>query len=296
MVTPMLPGGAPDFTSLGLLTDHLVSQGVTGLLVLGSCGENGALTRDERIEVAGTAIQRVAGRVHVTVGVPALGPREAAADATRYAELGADSVLVPAPFVFPLSQRELRCYFESLAEAAGIPVLAYNLPSRVNVWLEPELLKALAVSGAIVGVKDSSSNIERERILAEETAALPGFLRYTGSEECIDALLLGGFHGAVPGLANPFAPFHVRLADAAARGDWVEASAVQGKIVALAELYRQPLPGGSFSAQVMAALKEALRQQGVIEHSATSFPFVQADDAMRAHVRSVLDRASSLLE
>ena len=296
MVTPMLPGGAPDFESLCRLVDHLISQGVTGLLVLGSCGENGALTQAERLEVAGAAIQRAAGRVHVTVGVPALGPREAAADAARYADLGADSVLVPAPFVFPLSQAELRRHFENVAGSAGIPVLAYNLPSRVNVWLEPELLKELAASGAIVGVKDSSSNIERERTLAEETAEVVGFRRYTGSEECIDALLLGGFHGAVPGLANPFAPFHVRLAEAAGRGDWAEASAVQGKIIELAGLYRQPLPDGSFSAQVMAALKEALRQQGVIEYSSTSFPFVQADDAMRAHVRSMLDRASSLLE
>jgi 4-hydroxy-tetrahydrodipicolinate synthase len=289
MVTPMLPSGAPDLESASSLIDHLIGQGATGLLILGSCGENGALSRDERLEVAQRAITHAAGRIHIMIGVPALGTREAVADARVYTEMGADSLLLPPAFVFPHSATELGGHFRAVAEAAsGVPILAYNIPSRVNVVLEPDLLKELALEGAVAGVKDSSGNIEAQRILAEATADIEGFRRYTGSEFAIDGLLLGGFNGAVPGLANVFAPWHVELATRAAAGDWKGAAEMQGRIVKLFKLYQHPMPGGSFSASVIASLKEGLVQQGVIAHSATAYPFVQTDEGMRAHVREVL--------
>ncbi|WP_327010579.1 dihydrodipicolinate synthase family protein [Dactylosporangium sp. NBC_01737] len=292
MVTPMLPSGAPDLESLDALVDHLIGRGVTGLLVLGSCGENGALSRDERLEVAARAVARVDERTHLMVGVPALGTREAVADAKVYAQMGADSLLVPPTFVFPHSAAELGGHFRAVAAAAGpVPVLAYNIPSRVTVVLEPDLMRELAGEGVVAGVKDSSGNVEAQRMLAEATADIEGFRRYTGSEFAIDGLLLGGFHGAVPGLANVFAPWHVELAARATAGDWKGAAEMQGRIVAFFKLYQHPMPGGSFSASVIASLKEALVQQGVIAHSTTAFPFVQVDDDMRNHVRETLATA-----
>lgn len=293
MVTPMLPSGGPDLDSLDALIDHLIGQGVTGLLALGSCGENGALGRDERLAVAARAVARVAGRVHLMVGVPALGTRDAVDDARAYAQLGADAVLVLPTFVFPHAPAELADHFRAVAAATGdTVVIAYNIPSRVNVVLEPALLRDLAAEGVIVGVKDSSGNVEAQRILAEQTADLPDFRRYTGSELAIDGLLLGGFHGAVPGLANVFAPSHVELAARATAGDWKGAASMQAHIIGLFRLYQHPLPGGSFSASVIGSLKEALVQQGVIAHSTTAYPFAQVDDGMRAHVREVLAATS----
>ena len=293
MITPLLPTGEPDLDSLDSLIDHLIGQGITGLLVLGSCGENGALTRDERLAVADRAMRRVAGRVHLMIGVPALGTREAVADARSYSLMGADAVLVPPPFVFPHSSAELADHFRAVAAAIDdTVVLAYNIPTRVNVNLEPALLRELAAEGAIAGTKDSSGNVEAQRMIAEQTAELADFRRYTGSEFAIDGLLLGGFHGAVPGLANAFAPLHVELANRAAAGDWKGAAAVQGRIVGLFALYQHPLPGGSFSAAVVGSLKEALVQQGIIAYATTAHPFAQVDDGMREHVRSVLAAAA----
>jgi 4-hydroxy-tetrahydrodipicolinate synthase len=295
IVTPMRPDGSADLESLRSLVDSLIGQGVTGLLVLGSCGENAAIPREERLEIAAAAAERVADRCHLLIGLPALGTREAVADAAAFAAAGAHALLVPAPYGFPLSQLELERHFEAIAEAAGIPLLAYNIPTRVNVWLEVELLENLARRGVIAGIKDSSGNIERQRVIAESTKGLQGFRRYTGSEECIDALLLGGFHGSVPGLANVAAPLHVRLAELAAAGDWAGAADMQGRIVAISDLYAHALPGGGFSAQAIGALKEGLRQQGVIQHSTTAFPFVQPDEGMEEHVRGVLRRLAELL-
>lgn len=295
MVTPLRTDGHPDGDSIDSLVDFLVEGGSTGILVLGSCGENGALSRADRLEVAGRTVERNAGRVHVTVGLPALGLADACVDAKEYAATGADSILVPASFVFPNSQRELEDYFTAIAEAAdGVPLIAYNVPGRTGVVFEVPLLRSMAAQSIIAGVKDSSGNIEGHRILAEATADLAHFARFSGSELAIDGVLLAGFHGAVPGLANAFLEFHVELARRADAGDWPGASDIQARICRLFDLYFHPAGAGSFNAVVLGTLKEALVQRGVIATATTSAPFQQVDDGLRAHVTRFLSLAQEL--
>ena len=188
---------------------------MTGLLVLGSCGENGALSAtngSRSLPAGGAGVDepdasdgRRAGARHP----------EAVADARAYAQKPARTPCSCCRRSFsripPPSSAD---HFRAVAAAAPArpSCLAYNIPSRVNVALEPALMCELAGEGVMAGVKDSSGNVEAQRLLAEATADIDGFRRYTGSEFAIDGLLLGGFHGAVPGLANVFAPWHVELA------------------------------------------------------------------------------------
>jgi 4-hydroxy-tetrahydrodipicolinate synthase len=164
----------------------------------------------------------------------------------------------------------------------------------VQVVLDPELLVSLAEEGTIAGVKDSSGDQQRARTLAEVSSGLPEFRRYTGSEHCMDACLLWGFHAVVPGLANPLSRFHVRLTDAASEGDWPGAAQLQGQIVRLLELYAYALPEASYTASAIAAMKEALVQQGVIAHATASRPFAPADEGLRDHVARILKWARVL--
>lgn len=289
MVTPLLPDGSVDTESTASLSRFLVDAGVTGLLVLGSTGENGALSRQERRRAL-SAVTAAAGQdAHVMAGVASLGTSDAAGDGAEFAALGADSILLPAPSVFQLSQTELAGHFRAVAAAAGIPVLAYEVPGRVQVSLGEDLLVQLVREGVIAGVKDSSGNMgaarERsERFRAESLSPA----HFTGSEECIDGFLLGGGSGCVPGLSNVVPKLHVALTRHAAAGDWTAAAAVQGQIASWLDIYTHPIPGGSFSAQAIAALKVALVQLGVIAHSASSAPFQQADEALSAHVKKLL--------
>lgn len=295
LVTPMLPDHTPDLDSLDNLIDYVLAAGATGLLVLGSTGENGLLSSEERLTVAGHVVARCAGRTHVMVGVPALGLKDARIDAVAYAALGAGTLLVPAPYGFIHTHDEFVEYFGELDAATGAtPIVAYNVPSRVGVNLEPALIIELAESGVIAGLKDSSGNIEAQRVIADGTASIVGFRRYTGGELSIDAALLGGFHGAVPGLSNAFIHHHVALCEHAANSDWRAAAAVQSDIVSLARLYDAPRGRGSFSGVAIGALKEALVQLGVIAHSTTSAPFNQLDEGIRQHVADVLAVAKNL--
>ena len=294
MVTPLLPDGSPDLESLDRLIAHLLAAGVVGLLVLGSTGENSALSAAQRVVVAQRAISTVSGRAHVMIGVPSLGTRDAVTDARRYAALGADSLLQSAPFGFQLSQRELADHLRLVASSVDIPLVAYNVPSRVQVVLEPALLAQLASERVIRGVKDSSGDLPKARVFCELTRDIPDFYRYTGTEQSIDSALLGGFHATMPGLANVFPDFHVELARRAASGDWAGAAAVQGSIVKLLELYDGHGAEASFTAHFFAVVKEALVQQGIISHNTSAAPFSQAGEKVRRHVTAALDRAREM--
>jgi 4-hydroxy-tetrahydrodipicolinate synthase len=290
LVTPLLPDRTLDTASGASLVEHVLAAGVDGVLALGSTAESGALSAADREASVAATVAAVAGRAHVMAGLPAMGTADAVADARRWEALGADSLLLAAPFVFPPSQTELRAHFDAVADAVAIPVVAYDVPGRVHVALSPELLGALAADGAIAGVKDSTNVLSNAQGVLAATADLPGFVRATGSEEAIDGLLLSGYDVAVPGLANVLPTLHVALARHARAGAWERAAASQRELVGLLDLYAAPLAGGNPTSAFFAAVKEALRQLGVIEHTTTSAPFAQSDDAVAEHVRGWLAR------
>ncbi|MDT4947368.1 MAG: 4-hydroxy-tetrahydrodipicolinate synthase [Pseudonocardiales bacterium] len=294
IVTPLLPDGAPDLDSFDRLLDFGIDAGVDGFLVLGSSGEAVALSADERYQVATRAKAYGGGRTHLMFGVVAHGTKDAAADAARLDGIGPDSLLLTAPGGFAMSQTEIAGHFRAVAGRVGTPVVAYEVPTRVGVSLSAELLAELGEDGTIAAVKDSSGDLVRGRAVSEATRHIPGFVRYTGCEQCIDGAILGGYDGAIAGLANVFPEFHVELMRRLGTGDWAGASAVQGLIMRLLNLYFHPLEYASFSAQFFAVVKEALVQRGVIAYPTTSPPLTQADESVRTHVAKILELGEEL--
>lgn len=294
LVTPLLPDRTPDLVSFDRLVTHVADAGASGILVLGSTGENGLLTAHERLAVATHAIERWGPELHVMVGVPAMGLKDAEIDVAHYAALGAGSLLVPPNYGFALSPGELDRYYRDLAAAAATPIALYNIPSRVGINVEAALVIRLAHDHVIAAVKDSSGNLEAHRVIADGTSGVDGFRRYTGSELAIDGALLAGFDGAVPGLANVFVDRHVALLAHAAAGDWKSASEVQAAIAPCARLYHAPRSTNSFSGVAVGALKEVLVQLGIIAHATTSPPFGERDEGFRDHVAAVLADVGAL--
>lgn len=293
LVTPLNPDRSLDLDSLGSLIDYVVDRGVDGVLVLGSSGECVALSAAQRLEVARFATAHGRGRTRVMVGVPAWGAADAIGEARALAALEPDWLLACAPAGMRLSPDELAGHFERIA-GAGAPVIAYDVPARVIVGLEPSMIASLAERGVIAGLKDSTGDIVKARKFADATRHIPGFVRYTGCEEVIDGTLLVGYDGAVPGMAMIVPEWHVALAEAAAAGRWDEAARVQGEIMQLLDLYFHALPGGSFLAQFFASVKEALRQKGVIAHATTSAEFVPGNEDLARHVTRILEHVERL--
>ncbi|MGW0935771.1 dihydrodipicolinate synthase family protein [Streptomyces sp. NPDC002666] len=292
VVTPLTADGELDRPSLERVVEHLLDGGVTGLFALGSSGETAYLTPGQQDEVIKVIVAAAAGRVPVIVGAIETTTNRAIERARSAATLGADAVVVTAPFYTRTSDQEIDRHFRDVAAAIDLPLLAYDVPVCVHSKLSPELLLPLAADGVLAGVKDSSGDDGSFRRLAIGARELPDFSVLTGHELVVDAMMLGGADGSVPGLGNVDPHGYVRLHHAAVTGDWAAAKAEQDRLVALFDIIRAARPGtASATAAGLGAFKTALMLRGVITTNVMSPPMRRLDAAETATVAEVLDRA-----
>ncbi|MEV8565395.1 dihydrodipicolinate synthase family protein [Streptomyces sp. NPDC051322] len=291
--TPLDATGEVDTQSLSRLVEHLVGGGVHGLFALGSTSEVAYLTDAQRSTVLETVVRTAAGRVPVLAGViDATTPR--VSDHARVAAgLGADAIVATAPFYTRTHPAEIARHFRRIRENIDLPLFAYDLPVSVHSKLSTSLIRELAEDGTLAGLKDSSGDEGGlRRLIVElggrggrEEGPAPRFSVLTGSELTVDAALLAGADGVVPGIGNVDPAAYVRLYEAALAGDWTRAAEEQERLVELfgivdvgpdAEMGRSSSALGSF--------KGALRLLGVIDCGDTAFPQIQLSAASLALV------------
>ncbi|MFJ4852592.1 dihydrodipicolinate synthase family protein [Streptomyces sp. NPDC088730] len=291
--TPLNSAGDIDTPSLARLVEHLIAGGVHGLFALGSTSEVAYLTDTQRATVLETVVRTVDGRVPVLAGVIDTTTQRVVDHARAAAGLGADGIVATAPFYTRTHPVEIARHFRRVRECVDLPLFAYDLPVSVHTKLSPGLVRELAEDGTLAGLKDSSGDEGGLRRLIvdlggrEGRASGPaaGFSILTGSELTVDAALLAGADGFVPGLGNVDPAAYVRLYEAARAGDWELAATEQERLVRLfgitdvgpeAEMGRSSSALGSF--------KGALRQLGVIDCGDTAFPQVRLDEAALSQV------------
>ncbi|MFJ1900081.1 dihydrodipicolinate synthase family protein [Streptomyces sp. NPDC088115] len=292
VVTPLTADGELDRPSLERVVGHLLDGGVSGLFALGSSGETAYLTPGQQDQVIEVITGAAAGRVPVLVGAIETTTNRAVERANRAAELGADAVVVTAPFYTRTHDAEIERHFRQVAAAVDVPLLAYDVPVCVHSKLDPELLLPLAADGVLAGVKDSSGDDGSFRRLVIGARELAGFSVLTGHELVVDAMMLGGADGSVPGLGNVDPHGYVRLHEAAVRGDWAAATAEQDRLVGLFDIIRAARPGtASATAAGLGAFKTALMLRGIITTNVMSPPMRPLDAQETATIAGYLERA-----
>lgn len=288
VATPLLPDHSIDHASLKRLVDYLVGAGVSGLFALGSTGETAYLTDDQRVEVLRTIVTTAAGRVPVIAGAIELTAARTALLAQRLVEAGADAIVITAPLYTLNSQAEIADHFRAVAAAIDAPLWAYDVPVRVHSKLSLDLLIQLGTEGVIHGVKDSSGDdVGFRRLLAANEAAGRPLQLLTGHEMVVDAMLLAGADGVVPGFGNVEAEGYVRLFDAARRGDWDAARTEQERINRLFEIVFQPA-GLSGDATGVGAFKAAMHARGIIDHATMAATVQALDDVAVQKIRTII--------
>ncbi|MGW8378151.1 dihydrodipicolinate synthase family protein [Streptomyces sp. ODS28] len=282
--TPLDAEGEVDTGSLARLVEHLLDGGVHGLFALGSTSEVAYLGDAQRATALDTVVRTVAGRVPVLAGVIDTTTPRVLDHAHEAAALGADGLVATAPFYTRTHPLETARHFRRLRERTALPVYAYDLPVSVHSKLSPALVRELAENGTLAGLKDSSGDEGGLRRLLVElggregrgSGPAPGFSVLTGSELTVDAALLAGCDGVVPGLGNVDPSGYVRLYEAAAAGEWAQAAKEQERLVDLFGLVDAgPEAEMGRSSSALGAFKAALRLLGVIECGDTAFPQVQ---------------------
>jgi 4-hydroxy-tetrahydrodipicolinate synthase len=227
-----------DLVPLETHLEQLIAADVGGLTVVGSVGENYALTPEEKRTVVQVAVKAARGRVPVLAGVAELTTSAACQFARDCERLGADGLMVLPALVYKADAREVAAHYRAVAGASGLPIMIYNNPVSYGVDLTPEGLAALADEPRLVALKDSSNDIRR----ITDTIALTGdrYILFAGVDDlAIESVVLGA-RGYVAGMVNAFPREVVRFFDLALAGRYREAMPIYRWLMPLLHLDMYP--------------------------------------------------------
>ncbi|MEV5554999.1 dihydrodipicolinate synthase family protein [Nonomuraea wenchangensis] len=295
IVTPLTTEGEVDAASLERLVEFLIEAGVDALFALGSSGETAFLTDSRRDRALEVVVRTAAGRVPVLAGCIETTTPRVIERAETAAKLGADAVVVTPPFYARVHPVEVDRHFRAVKAAVEVPLLAYDVPVSVHTKLTVEQTLTLAADGVIDGVKDSSGDDVGFRQVVLGTAGMPGFSALTGHEVVVDAMMLAGADGAVPGLANVDPHGYVRLLRACAEDRWADARAEQDRLARLFRIVEAASPdsaGGS--TRGVGAFKTALALRKVIDRAAVAAPMRELTAEETRTVAARLEEAGLL--
>ena len=260
LATPLVDRDTLDVAGLERLIEHVLAGGVHGLFVLGTTGEGPALPPAVRRAVVERTIQQVAGRVPVLVGISDTVLADSLTLARYAADSGAAAVVAAPPYYFPAGQEPLERWCRALVAGLPLPLVLYNMPEMVKVVLEPELVRRLADSQRIVGLKDSGGDLETfagySKVVRE---VRPDWSLLIGPEQMLPQTHALGGHGGVCGGANVHPRVFVDLQAALERGDEARAAGLQQKVLALGRLYDVSTEPG----RVIVGVKAALAALGI---------------------------------
>src|SRR5688572_29760341 len=171
MVTPFDRDGAVDFEAFRRLCTHLVENGSDGVVVAGTTGESPTLSDEERLELFAAAVDVVHEREGTVVAGTGTYSTEHSVHLTREAQkLGVDGFLVVTPYYNKPPVRGIVAHFEAIAAETDKPIVAYNIPQRVVLNLEPEALAPLAELPHVQYVKQAAPDREDAARLGKEPA------------------------------------------------------------------------------------------------------------------------------
>jgi 1-pyrroline-4-hydroxy-2-carboxylate deaminase len=202
--------------------EALLDSGVTGLILLGSLGENQSLAPEEKRQIVEGAVKVARGRVPVLSGVA----ENSTALACRYVrdceKLGADGyMLMPAMVYKGADARETLVHFRAVAQATGLPIMIYNNPISYGNDITPEMFAALAEVKNFVALKESSGNTRRLTDLRNTVG--DRYALFTGVDDLLLESAILGVEGWVAGVGLAFPRENQYLWDLTRQGEWEQA-------------------------------------------------------------------------
>ena len=231
LITPMLPDGTVDYTSLSALIDHHIESGTHGVVAVGTTGESATLSVDEHLSVVEHTIKAAAGRLPVIAGTGANSTQEAVYLTKEAAALNADAVLLVVPYYNKPTQEGLYQHYRTIAEAVDIPQILYNVPGRTVADMTNTTISRLADIDNIVACKDATGDLQRGRELIEQCAGRLTVL--SGDDPTALELMKLGARGDISVTANVAPKAMSELCEAALSGNFALAEKIDGKLRAL---------------------------------------------------------------
>lgn len=291
VLTPWKTDGSFDESSARRIYQHMLDINVNGLFLFGTSGEGVYVQEDERPAIIETAKQVVGEQVPLLVGTIAPGTEVVIRQAEEAKALGADAIVVCAPFYYGMDPEGILRHFRTIRSAVDIPIFVYDIPQTTNCKIPYQCMLELAKEGTIIGLKDSSPDVSGFRRLVVNKP--DGFKMFTGSELLFDAILMAGAHGIVPGMGNVAPELFVQIYENWNSGDHEEVLRIQEKVVQVFEVFCGS-SGVPDMYTAINAMKTTAMLRGWIDSNTIRNPFPQPDENFVAQVKSQLEELELL--
>jgi dihydrodipicolinate synthase/N-acetylneuraminate lyase len=216
--------GNVDLAATAGVQAALVRDGVHGLVLLGTVGENNSLTAEEKRAVLAGAVETVRGQVPLITGVSEFTTAGAAAYARDAESIGVDGLMVLPAMVYVPTAAELEQHFRIVAQATALPIMLYNNPPAYRVNIELATLERLAEVPNIVAIKESAPDSRRFTDVINKFGER--FVLFAGLDDVAFEGLVLGARGWVSGLTNAFPAESLALYAAIRAGDLARARSI----------------------------------------------------------------------
>lgn len=279
LVTPFRDGRV-DEKALTAFVEWQIAEGSSGLVPCGTTGESATLSIEEHDHVVALTVRAAAGKVPVIAGCGSNDTAVALHHIESAARAGADVALVVCPYYNRPGQRGLLAHYGHLAAHSPLPIIIYNIPGRSGIDMTTETMAELAAHSRIIGVKESTGDINR----ISEIRHICGhdFLILSGNDYMTVGIIAHGGHGAISVTANVAPALTAQQTQAALDGDFGAALALQDQLWPLHQaLFADASPGPT---------KYALSLSGRMLPD-TRLPVVAPSDRARAIIDAALAHA-----
>ena len=202
LITPFLSDGNVDFEAFEKIMQFQISQGIDGVVVGGSTGENFALSATEKEQMIKKAIEISAGRIKIIAGTGTNDTATSCRNTRAAFDLHADAALVVAPFYNKPVQRALVEHYGKVADSAPeMPIIIYNVPGRTSVNILPETIVTIARKFEnVIAVKEASGNVEQMMAIIKD--APEKFSLLSGDDSLTFPVVAAGGRGVISTISN----------------------------------------------------------------------------------------------
>ena len=279
-VTPFDADGAVDLGRYRELCAFLVDHGSDGVVVNGTTGEAATLSEKERVGLIRAALDAIGDRATVVAGTGTNSTAHSIHLTEQAHEAGAHAVLVVTPYYNKPPQRGIIEHFKAVAAATDRPVIAYNIPGRVVINVEPETMTELAEIPNVTAVKQSNADLDQARHIVDL-----GLDLYAGDDDLVLPFVELGGRGGVCVHTHVVGPQVKEMIRLVHEGDLEGARRIDEELAPAIELI------GVVTGPIQ--MKAALNMLGQ-DVGGLRLPLVEATEDQRAEIRACLERLKLL--
>jgi len=243
MVTPFSENFDIDFEALKRLTEHLVSNGVNYLVVMGTTGENPTITDFEQSRILETVKDVNENRIPVVFGIGGNNTNAVVHRMEQFDYDGVSAILSASPYYNKPNQAGIINHYTRLADTSKVPIILYNVPGRTGSMMQLDTILKLAEHENILAVKEASGNIDHCMSLIKNKPE--DFLVLSGDDSYTWPFMSVGMAGVISVVANAYPKDFSQMVRYALDGNFENARYLHYKLLPMMNaIFEDGNPGG----------------------------------------------------